>query len=814
VTRKTSIASFLNFEEHLLVRACGALLSYLLEEEPHSTMEMGGMAVNRGSGGAKRRFESAATFRIASLTRLELDGRLHLDSSVYEYLQIFHAEHHPSAFGGSAKEGVSLFSLLNSRCASKAGVQLLKQWLLAPLSDPSIINDRLDTIDCLWSWISDENDKLLHFHLRHACDLRLALSRLSSGTSTCKDWIHLKEMCNTAIRVREMVVKDFSSSPSLPELFHRILLFDDTHLYEMHALVSDSLELSATKDGKPEIRGGVDSELDRLRSIHNDLDGFLDRIAKRELSKFPGVSSLRVVYVPQIGFQVVIPCVEHLSPSHPENPILQFASNQWAYYRTNATQEMDEMLGDVSPLISDRVAAVIRSISELVLKCHRVLLCASRWLAELDVLCSFAKVSRENGLVRPVVRNPLDSLSSGGMSDSHWTGELRIIGGRHVLLEMVLNSSAQRCVANSSYLGACDASTDRSRAIQVVLGANGSGKSVYLAQVGLVVYMAHVGCYVAAEEAELCAVDQIFAFCGRNACEYPRLSVESGEEVRAEMVTGSGSGSFANDVCRMGRMLRHATPLSLLLIDEFGRGTTEADAESLLIAFINKLATPRPLRTEDQHGLEVDSEGIPKCILASHFTHLLHHDTPLQRLESIIAYYHMNVIVKGAIKKTTGDKGEEATTPTFLYQLTSLQSINNERQLPLHLGISCSESAGIKKEVIERAKQIRRQLMHNRNTITPMPDIAANNFNGGDYNEDDDNGEELDDDDDKSHSRTGTSNNFNEGARQRAKHMEMVLQMMERNFGRESLDSMDTIDAITFMSMAFPKPTQGSPSTC
>lgn len=763
---RLGISSFINFEEMNMVRACGALISLLMEEKvanQDGTFNIATDAVHRDRRTAEVSFGVASRFPVTSMTRIELDGRLHLESNVYDYLQIFHADPHPSALGGAPKEGISLFSFLN-RCSSKLGSATLKQWLLAPLSDPSLIEARLDTIDHLWVWVDEELSKQLDFHLRHARDLRRSLALINTDTASCNHWTHLKEACVAALRIRELITTEFSRLVQPPELVSRILKCDEKPLMLVSHLIIETLDVSnPSSDKKPQIRGGVDLELDRLRGIMTDLNGFLDTVAQSELRKYPAVSSLRVVYVPQIGFQIAIPFEERLPVEHPDEPFLQYSSNEMSYYRTKATQELNEMLGDVSPQIRDRRDAVLHSLAKAILPHTRYLIHCTNWMAELDALISMMHVSKENDFVRPTILNPIEAF----MDPKSRNGSIRIQGGRHPLLEHVMSKQAKRFVANSTEVSLSTLYTSCS-SVQVILGPNGSGKSVYLSQTGLIVFMAHLGCYVPASEAEICVVDHLFTFSSaRSSGTRPMRSKESVTSVTA---TGSGVGSFLNDAHNMGRILRNATPLSLILIDEFGRGTVESDARSLLIASIAQLTAPRPLRTETSDGQKIDATGAPKALISTHLKIL--HSPTLARLQPPTSFFHMTAIMALETDSSSQFSGLESNStgpflaPTFLYQL---KPVTSDYQPP-QLGVYCAKLAGVEPWVLKRAMDLKHAIFHR----SPISTVLQEDLAGNDP-----------------HRRESED-----------RAVDQALSLLEANFGVASLHSMGTVDALTFINRA------------
>ena len=749
-----------------MVRAFGALIAYLMEErvgKDTSSFDPAASVVRRDRRTAEVTLASSKRFQVTSLTRLELDGRLHLEPNVYEYLQIFHEDRHPSALGGAPKEGISLFSFLD-QCVSKLGSTTLKQWLLAPLCDPSLIEARLDCIDHLWVWMDNEISEKVCFHLRHARDLRLPLTRMNTGTATSKDWSNLKETCVAAIRLREMVLAEFSSLSSPPNLIHRILTTNEELLAQTIRLITEVLDIaSPTSDRKPQIRGGVDAELDRLRGVIADLNEYLDKVAKSELTKYETVSSLRVVYVPQIGFQISIPSNEELPLDHPESPLFRFSSNQCAYYRTKTTQELDSMLGDVSPMMLDRRDAVLRDLAAMILPHTSHLLRCAHWMAELDVMVSMTRVSKENGFVRPSILNPIQAFLDPSSISS---GAIRIVGGKHPLLEHVMSKEAKRFVSNSTELSLTSPLGASTASLQVIIGPNGSGKSVYLTQTGLIVFMAHIGCYVPAAEADICVVDHLFTFSSSHYS--GAVPIKSKGSIVSITSTGSGVGSFLRDAHNMGRILRNATPLSLILIDEFGRGTVESDAQSLMIAAVEHLCAPRPLRTETESGAPLDSEGIPKVLVSTHLK-LLQSST-LLKLAPIVSFFHMNALIANSFLPSNlhplGNLNPLLSDPTYLYQLMPV----TKGYEPPQLGVYCAKLAGMENWVLERAIEIKNALYYGK-PLQPLEDAP-------------------------------NAVNMNEESKNEQKQNE-ALRLLEQNFGTSSLHSINTMDALTFINTIF-----------
>jgi DNA mismatch repair ATPase MutS len=412
------------------------------------------------------------------------------------------------------------------------------------------------------------------------------------------------------------------------------------------------------------------------------------------------------------------------------------------------------------------------------------------------------QVSKSNRFVRPKILDPISAFAPSELDDLK-AGTLNIVNGRHPLLEQVMSSHAKSFVANSTKISIWNAQCDLDACLHIVTGPNGSGKSVYLTQMGLIVFMAHIGCFVPADSAEIPVIDHLFTFSGSGTSHLPMstsstnsepsrsdtntasssngrndsLAARSSANSLCASKTGSMGGSFMNDAHKLGRILRHATPLSLILIDEFGRGTSESDALSLLLAAVHKLCAARPLRTVDSEGRNVDSEGSPKTLVS---THLKITNAPsLSQLGQKVKCFHMNVILPDDTSHSNARNSDLISdpfrslflTPTFLYQLTPTV---DDFQV-LQLGLFCAKIAGMPIRVLERARSLKMTISKNQ-PIYPIGRCE-----------------------DSSNISSRENRSISEEA---SPEVTVVLRELEANFGRASLTSMATSDALSFLQSA------------
>ncbi|XP_078302869.1 mutS protein homolog 5 isoform X3 [Panthera onca] len=224
--------------------------------------------------------------------------------------------------------------------------------------------------------------------------------------------------------------------------------------------------------------------------------------------------------------------------------LYKFLSEEKLHYRSARTKELDALLGDLHCDIRDQETLLMYQLQCQVLARAAVLTRVLDLASRLDVLLALASAARDYGYSRPRYSPQLLGV--------------RILNGRHPLMELC----ARTFVPNSAECG-----RDKGR-IKVITGPNSSGKSIYLKQVGLITFMALVGSFVPAEEAEIGAVDAIFTRI--HSCESISL----------------GLSTFMIDLNQVAKAVNNATKQSLVLIDEFGKGTNTVDGLALLAAVL------------------------------------------------------------------------------------------------------------------------------------------------------------------------------------------------------------------------------------
>ena len=659
------------------LRALGGLLGHLLNNSRQRTQAapvlatLPAVALEGPAGGD-------VVLELNGFFIIPLADTMVVDALSLTGLQVFEREAHPSLTGmGVSKEGLSLFGVLDCTVSSP-GRRLLKSWFLAPSMNISVLRDRYNAIDLVS--FPEHSDVLVE--LRKAVSKisdvpRLLTSLASVGSVRLAEWRDLLSSALHGVRMLQL------TTPLLR--YSGTSVFQDAHqdldvdaLSEAAELIRSVIDFDASLAGslgpgsvtRVVVHSGVSPDLDQVRALYDGLPEFLTRVVHEEMELVPEslVPALTISYVPQLGYMVLIPIdpsatTESSSPPPPPVPgggMLErgagaraemplslpgyeflFSTSSHRYYKNDTTRDLDAKVGDVYSKMLDLEREVFRELRARLLDPESPLVGSLRALAgaaaRIDCAIALAVAAEKYRLVRPVVTR---------------NNTLEISGGRHLLQELVVPAF----IANDTSL---DGEHGR---VGILTGPNYSGKSVYLKQAGVITYLAQVGCFVPAESARIGLTDRIFT----------RL-------VSRETVTVAES-AFAIDLGQIAVMVQHATPQSLLLVDEFGKGTEAVDGIALLGAFINHVASLPP-------------EATPRTLVATHFHELLAHPSLLPPSPSL-QFLRMTIHV-GSFG---GTKGEDEDQVVYLYKVEPGRASGS-------LAAACAKRAGIEPRVLARAAQ-------------------------------------------------------------------------------------------------------------
>ncbi len=470
---------------------------------------------------------------VRRIQRYQADDYIALDPQTKRNLELV-----ASMQGG--REG-SLIQILD-RTLTPMGGRMLRQWLVRPLRSVEKIQQRLDAVDALFTGARRRAN--LRDELKHVGDLERLAAKVCTGRATPRDLVTLRLTLRQIPLLKQHLADE--SCETLAKVRDGLTLC--TGLVEKigAALVDDP---PAKMDAGGYIRKGYSEELDELRSIASSGKETLARLQAEE-SKRTGIPSLKVGYNKVFGYYLEITNAH--KDKVPDDYIRKQTLVNAERYITPALKQYEEKIltaeDRMVELESQLFAELRMHIAEQVEPVQR----NARFLALLDVFCALAEVAEQHGYVRPDVDD---------------SGVLDITDGRHPVVERAL-PAGEAFIPNSVRL---DAAGEPGAQILIITGPNMAGKSVVLRQVGLIVLLAQVGAFVPAARARIGVVDKIFTRVG------------------ASDNLAAGESTFLVEMNETASILNNATPRSLILLDEVGRGTSTFDGLSIAWAVVEYL---------------------------------------------------------------------------------------------------------------------------------------------------------------------------------------------------------------------------------
>ncbi|HEX9582990.1 MAG TPA: DNA mismatch repair protein MutS [Gammaproteobacteria bacterium] len=435
----------------------------------------------------------------------------------------------------SAESGTALADVLDNT-VTPMGSRLLRRWLGRPERDHETLRRRHHAVETL---LAARRRGDIAEALDQIGDLERVLSRIALRTARPRDLVQLRAALGAVPALRELV------SPLDSPLIRRILddaaAFPGVHARLMAALVETPPAL--VRDGGV-IAAGFDAELDGLRRLSTDADAFLAELESRERQR-TGVSTLKVGYNRVHGYYI------EMGRTHagraPDDYVRRQTLKAAERYVTPELKEFeDRVLSARERALAREKALYDALLDELAAHLEPLQRCASA-LAELDVLTNFADRAERFDYCTP----QLDARPG-----------IEIVAGRHPVVE---RTREEPFVPN-------DLSLDDQRRMLIVTGPNMGGKSTFMRQTALIVLLAHVGSFVPARRARIGPVDRIFTRIG------------------ASDDLAGGRSTFMVEMTETANILQNATPHSLVLLDEIGRGTSTYDGLALAWACAVHLA--------------------------------------------------------------------------------------------------------------------------------------------------------------------------------------------------------------------------------
>ncbi|KAK2799306.1 MutS protein msh5 [Onygenales sp. PD_10] len=617
--RLLNLSGSLDMDNRVSIGCAGAVITYLQRKRSAECLSQ-----NRPEN---------EKFRIRAVDMRSLQGTMFVNKDTLTSLQVIQSESHPNAFNqgpskgsSGAKESLSVFGLFHHFARTPQGKARLRQMFLRPSTDIARIKERHDFIGI---YLRSDND--------------VVIEKLTKSLKGIKNLRPVMVHVRKGISSGNAKFKGFRSG-----VWATLLEVDLQSSIEEHRTV---------------VKPRVDRELDDLKETYNGMDSLLNQVAVNIAATIPeGLrNDLNVIYFPQLGFNIAMPLDElgrAVYDGGEERWDQVFTTENRIYFKDFRMREMDERLGDIYGLICEKEIEIVYEMAQRVLQYETMLVEASDICGEIDSLLALVQGANLYKLIRPQITQDNSIVIKGGR---HLLQELTvptfipndtlIVGGNG--REAVSSSPSSQSLENSSVVAG-----PQGPSMLLLTGPNYSGKSVYLKQVALIVYMAHIGSFVPADSARIGITDKILT------------------RITTRETVSKAQSSFMIDLQQISFALTLATERSLLIIDEFGKGTESTDGAGLACGLFEYLLSR--------------GEKRPKVLAATHFHEIFENGFLAPRRELGFGYMEVQVDPMAS---------DAENQVTYLYNFRSGRSNAS-------FGTNCAAMNGIDPAIISRANEI------------------------------------------------------------------------------------------------------------
>ncbi len=561
--------------------------------------------------------------QITGLSIYSAESYMALDVQTQRNLEIFLS----SRTGAVAGSLLSVIDLTRTA----GGGRLLKRWLGQPLLDIKTLNRRQDAIE----WFSEHTLARTRTisQLREVADLERLTNRVRGGIVTPRELVTMRRSLEALPEIRGVLAEE--SGKQIDWLKDALKPCPEVADLIARALVD---EPSPTMGEGEVIRQGFSEELDKLRETSKNAKQYLANMEHKERER-AGIKSLKIGFNNIFGYYIEV-SKPNLSQV-PEDYIRKQTLVGGERFFTTELKEYESLILNARDRIADLETVLFQQVCRQVAAAGERIMEIAVALAHSDVFSSLAEVAVRHHYVRPV-------LNDGS--------EISIKQGRHPVVEQTLTET--HFVPNDTFLANDDAQ------LIVLTGPNMSGKSTYLRQVALIVLLAQIGSFVPAEQASIGIVDRIFTRIG------------AGEDIAA------GQSTFMVEMIETANILHNATPRSLIILDEIGRGTSTYDGLSIARAVAEYIHNNPKLGA--------------KTLFATHYHEMVELAGYLPRVKNF------NVAVR-----------EEGQEVIFLYKIVP-------GGVDRSYGIHVAQLAGLPRSVVHRAREVLEDLEGDSRTAKPL----------------------------------------------------------------------------------------------
>ena len=522
------------------------------------------------------------------------------------------------------KRGTLLWVLDKTKTAM--GARTLRSFIEQPLIEKDEILLRQGAVDTLLKNVVTREE--IREYLNPVYDLERLMSKIVFKTANPRDLLAFRNSIKMIPAIITALL-DIQDDPEIKKLTENLDPLTDIHDLIDSAIVEEP-PLAIKESGI--IKDGFDKDIDHFREAGTNGKVWLSQLEEEEKEN-TGIKNLRIKYSNVFGYSFEV--TNSFKDKVPDYFIRKQTLTNCERYTTPKLKELEDTILNAQDKLNNLEYDMFCKIRDsIALEINRIQSTAKS-IALLDVYASLAYVAEKNRYVKP-------SLNEKGI--------INIKNGRHPVVEKMLDSS-DMFIANDTYLD------NKKHCISIITGPNMAGKSTYMRQSALIVLMAQIGSFVPADKADICVVDRIFTRVG------------------ASDDLGSGQSTFMVEMNEVANILRNATPNSLLILDEIGRGTSTYDGLAIAWAVTEHISNRKILGA--------------KTLFATHY----HELTELEGKMDNVNNYCIAV-------KENGDD------IVFLRKIIKGGADKS-------YGIQVAKLAGVPDMVIDRAKEIVAELTNN-----------------------------------------------------------------------------------------------------
>jgi len=554
-------------------------------------------------------------------------------------------------------ESATLLKALDETCTGM-GARLLRAWILRPEIALQEIEERLDAVAALKSQTIAREE--IRKQLEAILDLERLTSRITLGTATPRDLLALRQTLEQIPVIRSLLPACMAAAAtagasqgaaaanaaraSTPRL--ALIREQMDELADVRDLISRGIadDPPAVLNEPGVIRRGFDPELDELRDLMKSGRQIIAAMEDRE-RKRTGIGSLKIRYNQVFGY--------YMEVSKPNLPLVpadyerkQTLVNAERYTTAELKEHERKVLSAEERVLEIERRLYIEMRESIARDAARLRRTAAA-IAQIDVLINFAHLAAARNYTRPAFTEKAPAKTGA-------RGDLLVAGGRHPVIEKLVEELGERFVPNDLYF------SDESQFLLLITGPNMGGKSTYLRQTALICVMAQMGSFVPAAEAKLPLLDRIFTRIG------------------ASDNLARGRSTFLVEMSEVAAILNTATSASLVLLDEVGRGTATFDGLSIAWAVVEAL----------------HAQARPRTLFATHY----HELTELEQLLPGVKNVHVSV-------QETGNE---------IVFLRRVEPGSADKSY----GIEVARLAGLPNDVIARAREILRRHERSEENLT------------------------------------------------------------------------------------------------